>query len=80
MQSWFCLGKLPYIPVNAQAPVCGLYKPPSISPVLTFPNGQEKIKGNWQAFTVAIFRLINANYIFLEMTLWYKKNWRFEEF
>lgn len=26
-----------------------------------------------QAFTVAIFRLINANYIFLEMTLWYRK-------
>lgn len=31
---------------HAQAPVCGLYKPPSISPVLMFPNGQEKIKGN----------------------------------
>lgn len=72
MQSWFCLGKLPYIPVNAQAPVCGLYKPPSISPVLRFQTGKKKLRVT-QAFTVAIFRLINANYIFLEMTLWYRK-------
>lgn len=51
---------------------CGLYKPPSISPVLTFPNGKKKLRVT-QAFTVAIFKLINANYIFLEMTLWYRK-------
>lgn len=41
MQSLFCLGKLPYIPMNAQAPVCGLKKPSSNSPM----NEQEKIKG-----------------------------------
>lgn len=48
---------------------CGLYKPLSISPAQT---GKKKLRVT-QAFTVAIFRLINANYIFLEMTLWYRK-------
>lgn len=39
---------------------------------LRFQTGKKKLRVT-QAFTVAIFRLINANYIFLEMTLWYRK-------
>lgn len=68
MQGLFCLGKLPYIPMNAQAPVCGLKKPSSNSPM----NEQEKIKGI-NPLTVAIFRFINANDIFLEITLWFRQ-------
>lgn len=79
MQSWFCLGKLPYIPVNAQAPVCGLYKPPSISPVLMFPNGQEKIKGN-SGIHSCNSQINKCKLHFPRNDFVIQKNWRFEEF
>lgn len=60
MPSLFCLGKLPYILMNARA-----FKNHPITPqCLHFQMSKKKLRAT-QAFTVAIFRFLIENYIFL---------------